>query len=87
MGRTLPRRKGPNLAIATAERLSSETVYLTPAQVCEIVPGMTKPTLAQLRFKGTGPQYFKPTPRVVLYAREDIENWVRSSVRTSTANA
>ncbi|MBT2497138.1 helix-turn-helix domain-containing protein [Microbacterium sp. ISL-59] len=66
--------------------MNSATVYLTPEQVCELIPGMTKPTLAQLRFKGTGPRYFKPTPRVVLYAHDDIEEWVRSSVRTSTAN-
>ena len=29
--------------------------YLTPAQVCELIPGMTKSNLAQLRFKGAGP--------------------------------
>ena len=45
---------------------AAPTTYLTSEQVCEIVPGMTKGNLAQLRFKGTGPRYFKPTPRVVL---------------------
>lgn len=59
--------------------------YIPPEQVCEIVPGMTKGNLAQLRFKGTGPKYYKPTPRVVLYRLEDVFEWIESSVRTGTA--
>lgn len=74
------------MATATTEPVGSGTIYLTPDQVCEIVPGMTKGNLSQLRFKGTGPKYYKPTPRVVLYDRESIEEWVRSSARTGTAN-
>ncbi|MGO1266914.1 MAG: helix-turn-helix transcriptional regulator [Microbacterium gubbeenense] len=70
------------MSIATA----APTVYLTPEQVCEIVPGMTKGNLAQLRFKGTGPRYYKPTPRVVLYREEDIAEWIESSARTGTAD-
>lgn len=61
-------------------------VYLTADQVCEIVPGMSKGNLAQLRFKGTGPRYYKPTPRVVLYREDDIVEWIESSVRTGTAD-
>lgn len=64
---------------------ATTTAYLTPEQVCEIVPGMTKTNLAQLRFKGTGPKYYKPTPRVVLYDEASIHEWIASSVRTGTA--
>ena len=39
--------------------------YLSPEQVCELIPGMTKGALAQLRYAGGGPQYRKPTPRTV----------------------
>ena len=60
------------------------TAYLTPSQVCEIVPGMTKGNLAQLRFKGIGPKFYKPTPRVVLYREDDVIAWVEDSARTST---
>lgn len=74
------------MATAMAEHISSATTYLTPDQVCAIVPGMTRGNLAQLRFKGIGPRYFKPTPRVVLYDREGIDEWVRSTARTGTAN-
>lgn len=59
--------------------------YLTPNQVCEIIPGMTRGNLAQLRFKGTGPRYYKPTPRTVLYREEDIVKWIEDSARTGTA--
>ncbi len=64
----------------------SRVTYLTPEQVCVIVPGMTKGNLAQLRFRGTGPRYYKPTPRVVLYAEADIHAWVTSTARTGTAD-
>lgn len=59
--------------------------YLTPDQVCSLIPGMTKTTLAQLRFKGTGPVFLKPTPRTVVYRERDIIAWVEGSERTSTA--
>ena len=71
--------------MSTATASAVTTSYLTPDQVCEIVPGMTKNNLAQLRFKGTGPRYYKPTPRVVLYREDDIHEWVESSARTGTA--
>ncbi len=59
--------------------------YLKPEQVCEIVPGMTKANLAQLRFKGIGPKFLKPMPRVVIYRRSDVIAWLEGSERTTTA--
>ncbi|REJ06280.1 hypothetical protein DY023_06525 [Microbacterium bovistercoris] len=59
--------------------------YLTAGQVCEIVPGMTLTNLAQLRFKGTGPKFLKPTPRTVVYRERDVIAWLEASERTSTA--
>ncbi|WZH38752.1 MAG: hypothetical protein PIR02_08775 [Microbacterium enclense] len=59
--------------------------YITPDQVCELVPGMTTTNLAQLRFKGRGPKFLKPTPRTVVYRRADIIAWLEASERTSTA--
>lgn len=61
------------------------TKYLTPEQVCEIIPGITKAGLAQLRFTGTGPKFLKPTPKKVLYREGDVIEWLESSERTSTA--
>ncbi|MFD6699847.1 MULTISPECIES: helix-turn-helix transcriptional regulator [unclassified Microbacterium] len=59
--------------------------YLTPEQVCEIVPGMTKNNLGLLRFRGRGPKYLKPTPRVVVYRESDVFAWLEGSERTGTA--
>jgi hypothetical protein len=59
--------------------------YLTIQQVTELVPGITKAGLAQRRFQGLPPVYLKPTPKKVLYRREDILAWVESTERTGTA--
>lgn len=59
--------------------------YLTPDQVCALVPGMTKTNLAQLRFKGAGPVFLKPTPRTVVYRERDVIEWLEASERRSTA--
>lgn len=64
----------------------AEPTYLTPEQVCALVPGMTRNNLAQLRFQGKGPRFYKPTERKVLYSKEEVLAWVASSARTSTAD-
>lgn len=71
--------------MTTAAIAAPTSTYLTPTQVCEMIPGVTKASLAQLRFKGIGPKFYKPTPRVVLYREDDVIAWVESSARTSTA--
>ena len=61
------------------------TKYLSPEQVAELIPGMTKGSLAQLRFTGTGPRYRKPTPKTVLYVESEVIEWIESSARYGTA--
>lgn len=58
--------------------------YLTPAQVCERVPGMTTGSLAQMRYLGTGPRYFKPSHKRVLYSESDIVAWLEGTARFGT---
>jgi len=58
--------------------------WLTPLQVCERVPAWTPDYLAQLRFRGTGPRFAKPSPRKVLYAISAIDEFLKASERTST---
>ena len=53
-------------------------VWLSPDQVCERVPGMTPRNLEELRAKGRGPEFFKPTPRVVVYELAAVDAWVRA---------
>lgn len=62
--------------------------FITPEEVCEIIPGMTKGKLAQLRLIAEkGPRFYKPTPRTVLYRRSEILKWVEESVMSGTAEA
>lgn len=49
---------------------------LTPQQVCDLIPGMTPPKLAQLRFNGGGPRFLKPTPRTVVYRESQVAAWL-----------
>lgn len=62
------------------------TKYITPGQVCELIPGMTTNRLAQLRFTGQGPKFLKPTARTVVYRESDVIEWLEASERTSTAS-
>ncbi|MFJ2542749.1 helix-turn-helix transcriptional regulator [Microbacterium sp. NPDC087589] len=61
--------------------------YITPDQVCDLIPGMTKGNLAALRFNGKGPAFFKPTPRTVVYRERDVVDWLEASRQTSTLGA
>ncbi|TFC20048.1 hypothetical protein E3O19_01370 [Cryobacterium algoritolerans] len=61
--------------------------YLSAEQVCEIVPGLTKSGLAQLRFTGKGPKYRKPTPKTVVYLESEVIEWVEGTARIGTALA
>jgi hypothetical protein len=58
--------------------------YLTPDQLCELVPGTNKNYWAQLRFMGTGPRYFKPSPKKVLYVKSLVIEWIENSARYGT---
>jgi hypothetical protein len=55
--------------------------FITPEQVSDLIPGLTGPRLAQLRYVGKGPRFYKPTPRLVLYDEADIYEWVEQSAR------
>lgn len=59
--------------------------YLSPREVAAMIPGMTVSNLAQLRFKGQGPRYMKPSPKVCVYERTDVIEWLESTKRNSTA--
>jgi hypothetical protein len=58
--------------------------FLTPAQVCERVPGITTGALSQMRYQGTGPRYFKPSHKRVLYSEIDIVEWLEGTARYGT---
>ena len=60
--------------------------YLSPEQVCELVPGMTVANLKELRASGKGPRYSKPTGErghVTIYREADVVAWVEAAVVTT----
>lgn len=57
--------------------------FIPPAGVTEIT-GLSVGALAQLRYQGTGPQFYKPTPRTVLYKRSEVIAWIENSARSQT---
>lgn len=57
-------------------------VFIDSDRVCELIPGMTKSHLAQLRYRGdSGLKFYKPTPRTVLYIEDEVIEWVEKSAR------
>lgn len=65
----------------------SETNYMQPKQVHERWPFLTVSNLGQMRFKGTGPRYLRPTPKTIVYRESDVIAWLEASERMSTAEA
>lgn len=59
--------------------------YLSPEQVA-YATGLSKEHLAQLRYLGKGPRYYKPSAKKVLYKELEVIHWLESSGRTCTSN-
>ncbi|MDQ0894490.1 MULTISPECIES: helix-turn-helix transcriptional regulator [Agromyces] len=57
--------------------------FIQPEAVSEIT-GLSVGALAQLRYTGQGPRFYKPTKRTVLYKRQEVVEWVESTARTRT---
>jgi predicted DNA-binding transcriptional regulator AlpA len=58
-----------------------EDEFVPPTTVTELT-GISVAALAQLRHRGTGPRFYKPTPRIVLYKRSEVLAWVEASAQT-----
>lgn len=58
--------------------------YISDDDVVSRMPGMTKGNLAQLRYTGKGPKFYKPSPRVVLYKWSDIQAWIEGHAQMRT---
>jgi hypothetical protein len=56
-------------------------IYLTPDQVVLMLPGLSRGQLAQMRFRGDGPAYRKPTPKTVLYVESEVVAWAEATKR------
>jgi hypothetical protein len=58
--------------------------YLSPEEVTNLIPGMSLTQLAQMRTRGTGPRFIKPSPRRVVYALTSIEEFLASKEQSRT---
>lgn len=63
------------------EALASE--YMTTQAVADYT-GLSAKFWQELRSKGGGPGYAKPSPKVVLYRKSDIDGWIADHMRRST---
>lgn len=57
-----------------------EEEFIHAGAVGEMV-GLSVGALAQMRYRGIGPKFYKPTPRKVLYKRSEVIAWVEASAR------
>ena len=58
--------------------------FATPREIAEEF-GFTVNALAQWRFVGSGPTFYRPTPRTIRYLRSEVRTWILESARTTTA--
>ena len=58
--------------------------YISDDDVVSRMLGMTKGNLAQLRYTGKGPKFYKPSPRVVLYKWSDVQAWIEGHAQMRT---
>ena len=56
---------------------------LTPAEAA-LIAGMTTAALAQLRYLGKGPDFYRLGPRTIRYARSEFVEWIRQSRTTAS---
>lgn len=57
---------------------------ITPAELASRL-GVTERTLAEWRYKGTGPAFIRTGGRFPHYLPADVDEWLLSQRRTSTA--
>lgn len=72
--------------MATTEADAQASPYISQEEAGELLGGMNRASLANLRYAGTGPAYYK-VGRRILYRRDEVLKWIESTRRTSTAQA
>jgi hypothetical protein len=62
----------------------SEHKYLSTDEAARYI-GLGASSLERLRITGQGPVYFRPTPRRVLYAIEELDAWLHNRRHACTS--
>ncbi|OZB80504.1 MAG: hypothetical protein B7X41_17825 [Microbacterium sp. 14-71-5] len=60
---------------ADLDRLRRRT-YINEARLQEVMPDVPLWRIRDLRFRGAGPRFLKPTARLVVYIEEEAADWV-----------
>jgi len=68
-----------------AVRVGLSHTFLSPEEVAAMLPGISKGTLAMWRHEGRGPRYRK-LGRIVLYALDEVEEWIEAGIREGTSD-
>jgi len=70
--------------LKTIEAQDAE-VYMTPEDVVDLIPGITKGQLANFRYLGKGGPRYRKLGKKIIYLRSEVIAWVENSTRTGTA--
>lgn len=58
--------------------MENDDSFIQPEQAAELI-GITVGQLAQLRYKGGGPVFYKPHGRLVRYRRSEVLEWLSAN--------
>jgi len=59
--------------------------YLSPEQVCEMLPGITKGQLSQWRYLAKGGPRYRKLGKKIVYVECEVVAWIEESARFGTA--
>ncbi|WP_349426904.1 helix-turn-helix domain-containing protein [Microbacterium sp. LWS13-1.2] len=57
--------------------MDAEDEWLTLAQAADLMR-MTKATIAQMRYRGDGPRFYRLSAKTILYKRSEVLAWMES---------
>jgi predicted DNA-binding transcriptional regulator AlpA len=63
-----------------------EKAFISASEVGEMT-GLSESALAAMRTRGTGPRFYKPRPRMVLYKRAEVLAWIEASAQSRTGSS
>lgn len=75
----------PTRPAAPTLQSNLQTPLLTETDAAELLQ-LTPRALQAWRYQGRGPRFVKISARAVRYRREDLEQWIRHRLRSSTSD-
>jgi len=66
--------------------MDADDEWLTLPQAATLMR-MTRAAIAQLRYRGIGPTFYRLSAKTILYKRSEVIEWMESSACTRTDDA